>query len=75
MLWDCWILAEKMSNDVTIFYMTSSSVFLMFFFFVSFVKFSHWCKFHVNIITCSGVMTIFFYKGLNRNPETGNTPA
>ena len=20
-------------------------------------------------------MTIFFYKGLNRNPETGNTPA
>ena len=24
-------------------------------------------KFHVNIITGSGVMTIFFYKGLARN--------
>ena len=34
----------------------------------------YWFKFHVNIITCSGVMTIFFYKGLTRNPEIGNTP-
>ena len=31
-------------------------------------------KFHVNIITSSGVMTIFFSKGLTRNPEIGNTP-
>ena len=30
-------------------------------------------KFHVNIITGSGIMTIFFYKGLTRNPEMGNT--
>ena len=37
--------------------------------FVSLVKFSHWSKFHVNIITGSGIMTIFFYKGLTRNPE------
>ena len=29
-------------------------------------------KFH--IITGSGVITIFFYKGLTRNPEIGNTP-
>ena len=42
--------------------------------FVSLVKFSYWSKFHVNIITGSGVMTIFFYKGLTRNPEIGNTP-
>ena len=28
------------------------------------VKFSYWSKFHVNIITGSGVMTIFVYKGL-----------
>ena len=28
---------------------------------------------NVNIITYSGVMTIFFYKGLNRNLEIGNT--
>ena len=42
--------------------------------FISLVKFSYWSKFHVNIITGSGVMTIFFYKGLTRNPEIGNTP-
>ena len=28
---------------------------------VSLVKFSHWSKFHVNIMTRSGVMTIFNY--------------
>ena len=42
--------------------------------FVSLVKLSYWPKFHVSIITCSGVMTIFFYKRLTRNPEFGNTP-
>ena len=42
--------------------------------FVFLVKFSYWSKFHVNIITDSGIMTIFFYKGLTRNPEIGNTP-
>ena len=41
--------------------------------FVSLVKFSYWSKFHVNIITGSRIMTIFFYKGLTRNPEIGNT--
>ena len=40
--------------------------------FVSFVKFSYWSKFHVNIFTGSGIMTIFFYKGLTRNLEIGN---
>ena len=34
---------------------------------------SHWSQFHVNIIIGSGIMTIFFYKGLTRNPEIGNT--
>ena len=43
--------------------------------FFSLVKFSCWSKFHVNIITGSGVMTISFYKGLTRNLEIGNTPA
>ena len=42
--------------------------------FVSLVNFSYWSKFHVNIVTGSGVMTISFYKGLTRNPEIGNTP-
>ena len=41
--------------------------------FVFLVKFSYWSKFHVNIITGSGIMTIFFYKGLTRNQEIGNT--
>ena len=40
---------------------------------VSLVKLSHWFKFHVNIMTCCGFMTIFVYKGLTRNPEIGNT--
>ena len=47
------------------------SIFLMLF---CFSKFSYLSKFHVNIITCSGVMTISFYKGLTRIPEIGNTP-
>ena len=42
--------------------------------FVSLLKFSYWSKFHVNIITGSGVMTVFFYQELTRNPKTGNTP-
>ena len=42
--------------------------------FVSLVKFNYWSKFHVNIITGSGVITIFFYKGLAKNAEIGNTP-
>ena len=33
------------------------------------------CKFHVNIITGSGDMTIFFYERLTRNPEIGNKSA
>ena len=52
--------------------MTSTSIFFdVVLCFVS-LKFSYWCKFHVNIITGSGIMTIFFYKGLTRNPEIGN---
>ena len=72
---DCSKLAKnpKNDNDVTIF---RHDVNVNFFWrcFVSLVKFSYWSKFHVNIITGSGVMTIFFYKWLTRNPEIGNTP-
>ena len=42
--------------------------------FFSLAKFSCWSKFHLNIITGSGVMTIYFYKGLTRNSEIRNTP-
>ena len=34
-----------------------------------FFRLSYWPKFPDNIITGSGVMTIFVYKGLTRNPE------
>ena len=66
-------LISKHRNDVTTFW---HDVIVKFFWrsFVSLVKFSHWFKFYVNIITGSGVMTISFYKGLTRNPEIGNTP-
>ena len=71
---DCSKLAKNPKNDnyVTIF---RNDVIVKFFWrsFVSLVKFSYWSKFHINIITGSGVMTIFFYKGLGRNPEIGNT--
>ena len=62
----------KNDNDVTIFW---NDVIVKFFWrwFVSLVNFSHWSKFHVNIITSSGIMTVFFYKGLTRNQVIGNT--
>ena len=72
---DCSKLAKTSKNDnnVTIF---RHDVIVKFCgsYFVSFVKFSYSSKFHVNIITGSGIMTILFYKGLTKNPEIGNTP-
>ena len=61
------------SIDVTI---SDMNTIIKFFWrcFVSLVKFSYWSKFHVNMITGSGVMTVSFYKGLTRNLEIGNTP-
>ena len=40
---------------------------------VSLVMFSYLCKFHVDIMSGSGVMTNFVYKGLTRNLEIANT--
>ena len=72
---DCSKLAinRKSCKDVTI---SRHDNIVKFFwrFFVSLVMFNYWSKFHVNIITGSGVMIIFIYKGLGRNPEIGNTP-
>ena len=61
-----------MTTTSHFFGMTSSSIFfdVVKFFFSSFC---YWCKFHVNIIIDSAVLTIFIYKGLTRNLETGNT--
>ena len=71
---DCSKLTKnpKNDNDVIIF-RHEFNVKLFWRCFVSIVKFSYWSKFHVNIITGSGIMTIFFYKGLTRNSEIGNT--
>ena len=72
---DCSKLAKnpKNDNDALIFW-HDVNVKLFWLCFVSLVKFSYWSKFHVNIITGSGIMTIFFYKGLTRNSEIKNTP-
>ena len=57
------VLNRKNDNDITI---CCHDVIVKLFrrCFVSLVKFSY----------CSGVMKIFFYKGLTRNLEIGNTP-
>ena len=72
---DCSKLAKKQKNDndVTIFW---HDVIVSIFWrcFVSLVNFSYWSKFHVNIMTGSGIITIFFYKGLTRTSKIGNTP-
>ena len=63
----------KNENDVTILrHDVNVKVFWRCFAFL--VKFRYWSKFYVNIVTGSGIMRIFFYKWLTRNPEIGNTP-
>ena len=64
---------SKNENDVTIF---RQDVNVNFFgrCFVFLVKFSYWSKFHASTIAGSGIMTIFFYKELTRNPGIGNSP-
>ena len=53
--------------------MTSSS-FFFWRYIVCLVKFSYWSIFYVNIITGSGLRTIYFYKWLTRNLKIGNMP-
>ena len=72
---DCSKIAKNPKNDNG-FTISQHDVNVRFFWrcFVSLVKFSYWSNFHVSTITGSGIMTIFFYKGLTRNLEIGNTP-
>ena len=73
---DCSKLAKnpKNVNNITIFrHDINFKIFWRCF--VSLVKFSYLSKFHVNIISGSGITTIFFYKGLTRNLQIRNTPA
>ena len=71
---DCSKLTKnpENDNDVTIF-RHDAIVKSFWHCFVFLVKFSYWSKFHVNIITGSVIMTIFFYKRLIRISEIGNT--
>ena len=63
----------KNDNDVTIcWYGVIIKIFWRWH--VPLVRFSYWSKFHVNIRTGSGVMTIFIYKRLTWNAEIRNTP-
>ena len=72
---DCSKLAENLKNDNYVtFFQHDVNIKFFWYYFVSLVKFSYWSTFHVNIITGSGIMTVFFYKGLTRNPEIRNTP-
>ena len=67
-----WSQIGKMTITSQFSNMTSSSIFLTLF--CLSCQVCYWSKFHVNIITGSGVMTIFFYNWLSRNPEIRNTP-
>ena len=71
---DCSKLAINRKNDSDVTVSRHDVVVNFFCCFVFLVKFSFWSKFHVSIITGSGIITIFFYKGLTRNLEIGNTP-
>ena len=73
-LLDCPNLVVNWKNDNVTIFRHGVIVKCFWSFFVSLVKSSYCSKFHVNIITVSGVMAISFYKGLTRNPEIGNTP-
>ena len=66
------VINWKNDNNITI---CRHDVIVKFFWrFIFLVKFSYWSNFQVNIITCSGVMIILFYKVFIRNLEIGNTP-
>ena len=70
---DCSKLAINRKNDSDVTVSRHDAVVNFFCCFVFLVKFSFWSKFHVSIITGSGVMTISFYMWLTRNLEIGNT--
>ena len=62
---------QKIDNDVTTF---QNFINVFWPCSISYVKFSYWSKFHVSIITGSGAMKIFVYKGFTRNLKIENTP-
>ena len=70
---DCSKLAKNPKSDTDVIIFRHDVKFNSFLTFCFSCQVCHCSKFHVNIITGSGIMTIFFYKGLTRNPDIGNT--
>ena len=70
-----WLLyfSRYWENDNDITFCHHDVIIIFWHCFVSLSNFSYCSKFHANIIKDSGVITIYFYKGLTRNRETGNT--
>ena len=68
-----WPKMQKMTMMSQFSDMASTSIFFWRCF-VSLLTFSYWSKLHVNIITGSEIIAIFFYKGLTRKPEIENIP-
>ena len=71
---DCSKLTKnpKTDKDATIFW-CNVIVKCFWCYCVSFLKFSDWSKFNINIITGSIFLTIFLYKASTRNLEIGIT--
>ena len=69
---DCSESATNQENDNNVIICWRDVIVNLFDSFLVFLSILVTCKFHVNIITASGVMTIFFYEGLTRNLEIGN---
>ena len=72
-LLECSKLTINWKNDIDVTILRHD--FIITFFrpcFLSLVKFNYCSKVHVNIFTGSRVITVYFYKGLTRNPEIGN---
>ena len=65
------VISWKIINGVTIRQNgVSAKNFQSFYVFLN--RVSYWSKFHVNIITSSGVSTVFMYEEFSRNPEIEN---
>ena len=71
---DCSKLAKNPKSDTDVIIFRHGVKFNFFLTFCFSCQVCYCSKFHVNIITGSGIMTIFFYNGLTRNPEIGNAP-
>ena len=59
---DCSKLAINQKKDIDVTTCRNYVIVKLLTLFVSFLNFSYWAKFHLNTITGSGVMTVYFHK-------------